>query len=57
MFKYLTSYLCYALEKTLVKNDTGLDDLKLRQQVVTALIPMEEPTILTPPFGDFTESG
>lgn len=32
-------------KRTLVKNDTGLDDLKLRQQVSAVLIPMEEPTM------------
>jgi len=37
-----------------VKNDTGLDDLKLRRQVRAALIPMEEPT-MTLSFGKFTE--
>lgn len=43
-------------KRTLVKNDTGLDDVKLSWQASGALIPLGEP-LMTLPFGKFTERG
>lgn len=45
-----------AQKRTLVKNDTGLDELKLRWQVSSVLMPLEEP-VMTLPFGNVTEKG
>lgn len=57
MFKYLTSYLCYRREKDINGEKWHrFRWLEAETAGSAALIPMEEPT-MTPPFGNFTESG